>query len=59
MVEAIHTTNLSRQFAGDFGVHNLNLNVPAGCIFGFLRPEWIGQNHYNTTNIEFITRRYW
>lgn len=50
MTQAITTHGLSRQFPGGFGVHDLNLNVPQGSIYGFLGPNGAGK----TTTIRLL-----
>ena len=47
---AIRTRGLTRQFAGGFGVRDLDLNVPAGAIYGFLGPNGAGK----TTTIRLL-----
>jgi ABC-2 type transport system ATP-binding protein len=43
MTPAICTRGLTRQFAGGFGVRDLDLNVPEGAIYGFLGPNGAGK----------------
>jgi len=50
MVPAIRTRGLSRRFAGGHGVHDLDLSVPAGCVYGFLGPNGAGK----TTTIRLL-----
>jgi ABC-2 type transport system ATP-binding protein len=40
---AIQTQGLTRTFAQVRAVDNLNLEVPAGSVFGFLRPNGAGK----------------
>lgn len=47
---AILTRGLTRQFPGGFGVRDLDLNVPAGSIYGFLGPNGAGK----TTTIRLL-----
>ncbi len=47
---AVQTFDLSRRFAGGFGVHRLNLHVPAGTIYGFLGPNGAGK----TTTVRLL-----
>lgn len=47
---AIRTRRLTRQFPGGFGVRDLDLNVPAGSIYGFLGPNGAGK----TTTIRLL-----
>ena len=47
---AIRTQHLSRRFPGGHGVHDLDLNVPAGAIYGFLGPNGAGK----TTTIRLL-----
>jgi ABC-2 type transport system ATP-binding protein len=47
---AIHTHDLSRAFPGGQGVDGLNLDVPAGSIYGFLGPNGAGK----TTTIRLL-----
>src|SRR6185503_15786259 len=44
------THALSKRFAGGFGVHALDLAVPAGTIYGFLGPNGAGK----TTTIRLL-----
>lgn len=41
---AIHTQHLTRQFDGGHGVHDLDLAVPAGAVYGFLGPNGAGKS---------------
>ncbi len=50
MTFAIQTFDLSRRFAGGFGVHALNLHVPAGTVYGFLGPNGAGK----TTTVRLL-----
>ncbi len=50
MTLAIQTRGLTRKFSGGFGVHDLDLNVPAGVIYGFLGPNGAGK----TTTIRLL-----
>lgn len=47
---AIHTTGLSKRFGHQLAVDGLNLNVPAGSVFGFLGPNGSGK----TTTIRLL-----
>jgi ABC-2 type transport system ATP-binding protein len=47
---AIRTTKLTRDFGSIRAVDNLNLEVPAGCVFGFLGPNGAGK----TTTIRLL-----
>jgi ABC-2 type transport system ATP-binding protein len=47
---AIHTTGLSRHFGSIRAVENLDLEIPAGIIFGFLGPNGSGK----TTTIRLL-----
>jgi ABC-2 type transport system ATP-binding protein len=49
-IPAIRTRGLTRQFAGGFGVRELDLNVPTGAIYGFLGPNGAGK----TTTIRLL-----
>lgn len=49
-IPAIRTRGLTRQFPGGFGVRDLDLNVPAGSIYGFLGPNGAGK----TTTIRLL-----
>ncbi len=40
---AIQTQNLSKRFAGKSVVSDLNLQIPAGCVYGFLGPNGAGK----------------
>ena len=46
----IHTQALSKSFGGTTAVHNLNLSVPAGSIFGFIGPSSCGK----TTSVRLL-----
>jgi ABC-2 type transport system ATP-binding protein len=48
---AIETEGLSRQFGGRTAVHDLNLTIPAGKVFGFLGPNGAGK----TTTVRMLT----
>ncbi|HEX6861572.1 MAG TPA: hypothetical protein VF414_02090 [Thermoanaerobaculia bacterium] len=37
-MNAIETLSLSKRFPGGYGVHELDLAVPPGSIYGFLGP---------------------
>lgn len=50
MTLAIQTSDLSRRFPGGFGVHQLNLHVPAGTVYGFLGPNGAGK----TTTVRLL-----
>ncbi|WP_374603281.1 ABC transporter ATP-binding protein [Arenimonas sp.] len=50
METALHTHQLSRRFRGGQGVHELDLSVPAGAIYGFLGPNGAGK----TTTIRLL-----
>ena len=50
MTLAIRTQGLTREFPGGYGVHDLDLNVPAGAIYGFLGPNGAGK----TTSIRLL-----
>jgi len=50
MTLAIRTRNLTRRFSGRFGICDLDLNVPAGTIYGFLGPNGAGK----TTTIRLL-----
>ena len=47
----IQTTGLSRRFGDFVAVHNLNLHVPKGVIFGFLGPNGSGKS----TTVRMLT----
>ncbi len=47
---AIQTRGLTRRFPGGFGVQDVDLNVPAGTIYGFLGPNGAGK----TTTIRLL-----
>ncbi len=47
---AIQTRGLTRLFPGGHGVRDLDLDVPAGCIYGFLGPNGAGK----TTSIRLL-----
>ena len=47
---AIKTTNLTRRFNGLTAVDHMNLEVPAGTVFGFLGPNGSGK----TTTIRLL-----
>ena len=49
-MNAIETTQLSKRFPGGHGVHELDLAVPAGAIYGFLGPNGAGK----TTTIRLL-----
>jgi ABC-2 type transport system ATP-binding protein len=49
-IPAIRTRGLSRTFPGGHGVHSLDLEVPAGSIYGFLGPNGAGK----TTTIRLL-----
>jgi ABC-2 type transport system ATP-binding protein len=49
-VPAIRSRGLTRLFAGGHGVHPLDLEVPAGAIYGFLGPNGAGK----TTTIRLL-----
>ncbi len=46
----IRTENLTKDFGGGRGVHNLNLHVPKGTIFGYIGPNGSGK----TTTIRVL-----
>lgn len=48
---AVHARQVSKTFAGDVGVHDLDLDVAAGTIFGFIGPSGSGK----TTTIRLFT----
>jgi ABC-2 type transport system ATP-binding protein len=50
MPPAIRTRNLTRLFPGNIGVRDLDLEVPAGSIYGFLGPNGAGK----TTSIRLL-----
>ena len=50
MTLAIRTRNLTRRFSGQFGICDLDLNVPGGTIYGFLGPNGAGK----TTTIRLL-----
>ena len=50
MMNAIETARLSKRFPGGYGVHELDLAVPAGSIYGFLGPNGAGK----TTTIRLL-----
>lgn len=50
MTLAIQTFDLTRRFTGGFGVQGLNLNVPAGTVYGFLGPNGAGK----TTTVRLL-----
>lgn len=50
MTLAIHTTRLQRRFQGGYGVFDLDLEVPAGAVYGFLGPNGAGK----TTTIRLL-----
>lgn len=50
MTLAIQTFDLTRRFAGGFGVHRLNLHVPTGTVYGFLGPNGAGK----TTTVRLL-----
>lgn len=50
MALSIQTQGLSRRFAGGFGVSDLDLEVPAGAVYGFLGPNGAGK----TTTIRLL-----
>jgi lantibiotic transport system ATP-binding protein len=50
MLLAIRTHGLTRRFRGGHGVHDLDLHVPAGSIYGFLGPNGAGK----TTTIRLL-----
>ena len=43
MTSVITTRGLTKQFKTHIAVDSLNLDVPQGEVYGFPRPEWIGQ----------------
>ena len=49
-MNAIETARLSKRFPGGYGVHELDLAVPAGSIYGFLGPNGAGK----TTTIRLL-----
>jgi len=49
-MHAIETHSLSKRFPGGFGVHELDLAVPPGSIYGFLGPNGAGK----TTTIRLL-----
>ena len=49
-IPAIHVRGLTRQFPGGHGVRELDLDVPAGAIYGFLGPNGAGK----TTTIRLL-----
>jgi lantibiotic transport system ATP-binding protein len=49
-VNAIETQGLSKRFPGGYGVHELDLTVPLGSIYGFLGPNGAGK----TTTIRLL-----
>jgi ABC-2 type transport system ATP-binding protein len=50
-MNAIETTNLTRQFNGLVAVENLTLAIPAGTVFGFLGPNGAGK----TTTVRMLS----
>ncbi len=50
MMNAIQTVSLSKRFPGGYGVHELDLAVPPGSIYGFLGPNGAGK----TTTIRLL-----
>lgn len=46
----IHTRDLSKSFGGVTAVHNLDLDIPAGSIFGFIGPSGCGK----TTSVRLL-----
>lgn len=46
----IHTHNLNKSFGRITAVHNLNLDIPAGSIFGFIGPSGCGK----TTSVRLL-----
>lgn len=46
----IHTYNLNKSFEGVTAVNNLNLDIPAGSIFGFIGPSGCGK----TTSVRLM-----
>lgn len=50
MPPAIQTHSLTRHFSGQYGVTDLELDVPAGAIYGFLGPNGAGK----TTTIRLL-----
>lgn len=50
----ISTRGLSKQFRGEYAVRDLNLDVPAGKIYGFIGPSGSGK----TTTIRMLTGYY-
>src|SRR5689334_20558647 len=51
MSAAIETTNLTREFGSVRALDRLNLNVQAGCFYGFLGPNGAGKS----TTIKMFT----
>lgn len=41
---AIQTKNLCKEYKGELRVNHLNLNIPAGCVYGFLGPNGAGKS---------------
>ncbi len=41
---AIQTKNLCKEYKGELRVSHLNLNIPAGCVYGFLGPNGAGKS---------------
>ena len=50
MPPAIQTRGLTRLFRGGHGVSDLDLHVPAGCLYGFLGPNGAGK----TTTVRLL-----
>jgi ABC-2 type transport system ATP-binding protein len=50
----IHTRGVSKQFRNEYAVRDLNLDVPAGKIYGFIGPSGSGK----TTTIRLLTGYY-
>ena len=50
MPHSIRTRGLTRRFPGGHGVQDLDLEVPAGCVYGFLGPNGAGK----TTTIRLL-----
>lgn len=40
----VETTNLTKRYGGHTVVENLNLHIPAGCVYGFLGPNGAGKS---------------
>ena len=39
----VETTNLTKRYGRHIVVENLNLHIPAGCVYGFLGPNGAGK----------------